>query len=204
MKMNQKKICLIITLLFFYLLFVSAPMARQRTITDSMGRHIHIQKTPIHVICSGAGALRLLTYFQAQNIIVAVDSIETRKMFIDARPYALANPQFKNYPIFGEYRGNDNPERIVCLDPQPDVIFKTFADMGYNPEELQRKIAIPVIVLNYGDLTHYRSALYQSIHIMGDVLNKIERAIEITTFFDQVIADLKARTTDIKEGVCTV
>jgi iron complex transport system substrate-binding protein len=170
-----------------------------RTITDSIGRHIRIQKTPAHVICSGAGALRLLTYFQSQDRIVAVDSIETRMNFVDARPYALANPQFKRYPIFGEYRGNDNPERIVCLNPQPDVIFKTFADMGYNPEELQHKTQIPVVVLNYGDLSHYRSGLYQSIHVMGDVLNKAERAIEITSFFDQLIADLKKRTTDIKD-----
>jgi ABC-type iron transport system FetAB ATPase subunit len=77
----------------------------------------------------GPGALRLLTYLEAQDKIVAVDDMEKQRLQFDARPYALANPQFRDYPIFGEFRGHDHPERILTLDPLPQVIFKTYSSM---------------------------------------------------------------------------
>ena len=189
----------LLNFIVFYCLVLPVAMAQVQNITDSLGRKIQIKDTPKHVICSGAGSLRLLTYLQAQDRIVAVDSIEIRNDFFDVRPYALANPQFRKLPIFGEYRGNDNPERIVSLDPQPEVIFKTFSTMGYNPQELQSKIRIPVIALSYGDLSNYKSSLYQSIHIMGTILNTNHRAMQITSFFDQLIADLNQRCQGIKQ-----
>ncbi|KPA12617.1 iron transporter [Candidatus Magnetomorum sp. HK-1] len=194
--LNKYKI--ILPLLFVYFSFSVFIEAKAFTITDSMGRNIAIHKEPDHVICSGAGALRLLTYLQAQDKVVAVDSMETRENFFDIRPYALSNPQFKKYPIFGEYRGNDNPEKIVFLEPQPEVIFKTFADMGYNPDELQNKTGIPVITLNYGNLSNYRSEFYRSIHLMATIIGKQKRAKDLILFFNELINDLKTRTKNIE------
>ena len=116
-------------------------------ITDALGREIEIPGKIQHVICSGAGCLRLITYLEAQDKIVAVDDIEIKKNIFDARPYALANPQFKNLPLFGEFRGFDNPELILALDPLPDLIFKTYSQSGHDPIELQNKTGIPVVVL---------------------------------------------------------
>lgn len=169
-----------------------------KSIEDSSGKTVHLPDSIDHVICSGSGCLRLLTYLQAQDRIVGVDSIETRPGKIDARPYALANPQFKNMPVFGEFRGHDNPERILTLAPQPQVIFKTYASqMGYDPVELQQKTGIPVVVLNYGNFTKLRPELYTSLRIMGAVLGKEERAEEVISFFEEAIADLDKRTADI-------
>ncbi len=168
------------------------------TVTDSTGKTVHIPDSIKHVICSGSGCLRLLTYLQAQDKIVGVDSIETRRRKLDARPYALANPQLKKMPIFGEFRGHDNPERILTLAPQPQVIFKTYSSqMGYDPVELQQKTGIPVVVLNYGNFTKLRPELYKSLRIMGTVLNKKKRAEQVISFFEKTIADLEQRTADI-------
>ncbi|AEH60828.1 periplasmic binding protein [Methanosalsum zhilinae DSM 4017] len=169
------------------------------TVTDALGRNVEVPKSPDHVICSGSGALRYLTYLQAQDRIVGVDSIETRESNYDARPYAIANPQFKDYPVFGEFRGNDDPEKILMLDPQPQVIFKTYSADAYDPVELQRRTGIPVVVLNYGDMVNYRSDMYRSFEIMGEVLGKEERAEELIAFFDETIADLNERTKDVPE-----
>ena len=141
-------------------------------ITDSAGREVEIPDNPCNVICSGPGALRLLVYLQEQDRVVAVDDIETRRSKFDARPYAIANPQFKKLPTFGEFRGHDNPELILSLDPQPDVIFKTYSGMGYDPVELQNKTGIPVIVLEYGNITDRRDDLYSSLRLMGKILNR--------------------------------
>ena len=125
----------------------------ERVVIDAARREVKVPDRIERVICSGSGCLRLLTYLQAQNLIVAVDDIEKRRQPFDARPYALANPQFKEYPLFGEFRGYDNPELIMALNPQPQVIFKTFSTMGHDPEKLQKKTSLPVVVLEYGDLS---------------------------------------------------
>ena len=91
------------------LLIFSEGLASTRIITDALGRRVPVPEKVERVICSGSGCLRLLTYLQAQDKIVGVDDIEKRRRRLDARPYALANPQFKTYPIFGEFRGHDNP-----------------------------------------------------------------------------------------------
>lgn len=174
-----------------------AHAANNRTITDAMQRQISIPTATRHVICSGPGCLRLLTYLQAQHMIVGVDSIEVRGVDADARPYAMANPRFATYPVFGEFRGHDQPERIVTLEPLPDVIFKTFPESGHNPILLQQKTGIPVITLNYGDLTSGRSDLYASLRLMGSVVGRQQRAEEIIAFFENTQDDLRTRMATI-------
>ncbi|MFW6081181.1 MAG: iron ABC transporter substrate-binding protein [Desulfosalsimonas sp.] len=166
-------------------------------ITDAAGRRIEVPLSPDRVICSGAGCMRLLTYMEAEDRAAAVDSMEkTSQGGADPRPYFLANPQLKDLPLSGEFRGRDNPELIAALDPQPEVIFKTFPNMGHDPEELQKKTGIPVVVLNYGNLTGHRQDLYRSLRIMGEVLGKKNRAEEIIGFFNEMIDDLAQRSQD--------
>ncbi len=187
------RLFLVVCFYFFLCNGISA-----KTVTDSNGKTLELADSIEHVICSGSGCLRLLTYLQAQDRIVGVDSIETRHRKLDARPYALANPQFKKMPVFGEFRGHDNPERILTLTPQPQVIFKTYSSqMGYDPVELQLKTGIPVVVLNYGNFTELRPELYKSLRIMGMVLGKEERAEQLISFFEETIADLDKRTANI-------
>ncbi|WP_207259973.1 iron ABC transporter substrate-binding protein [Desulfovibrio sp. Huiquan2017] len=181
------------------LLFLAAPATGSaRTLTDSIGRTNDVPDTVEHVICSGSGCLRLLTYLGAQDKIAAVDDIETRRRNFDARPYAIANPQFKKMPIFGEFRGHDNPELILTLEPQPQVIFKTYtSSMGYDPQELQDKTGIPVVVLDYGNLGQNRPAMYRSLRLMGKVMGKEKRAEDIIQYMEGLIADLSRRTGDV-------
>jgi iron complex transport system substrate-binding protein len=179
------------------LLLVLAAPARAGTVTDAMGRQVEVPDEVRRVICSGPGCLRLLCYLQAQDRAVAVDDAETRQRFLDARPYALANPQFKTMPTFGQFRGHDNPERILTLSPQPQVIFKTYPRMGHDPVELQAKTGIPVVVLQYGDLGQYRPQFFQALRIMGEVLGRSDRAEEVAAFFRTSIQQLEQRTGDV-------
>ena len=169
------------------------------TITDSLGREITVPKNPDAVVCSGSGTLRYLTYLQAEDKIVGVDDIELRDVSENRRPYALANPQFMtDYPIIGEYRGLDDPEKIVAAGP--DVIFKSYLTSSADADELQEKTGIPVVALNYGDLTDAeKDDMYFSLRLMGKVMGKEDRAEDVIAFFDSSIADLEARTADIPE-----
>jgi iron complex transport system substrate-binding protein len=167
------------------------------TITDAWGREVSVPSDVDHVICSGPGCLRYLVYLQGLDLVVGVDDMEKTRSRFDARPYFLAHPELRDKPLFGEFRGHDNPELIVNLAPRPDVIFKTYGEMGYDPEELQAKTGIPVVVLNYGNLTYGRKDMYEALSIMGEVTGKTKRAQEVIKFFDRAIGDLDQRTSDI-------
>jgi iron complex transport system substrate-binding protein len=129
-----------------------------------------------------------------------VDDIESKRNRFDSRPYALANPQFKTMPIFGQFRGQDNPELILTLDPQPQVIFKTYATMGHDPVELQSKTGLPVVVLDAGDLGVQRDRFYATLRLMGKIVGKTERAESLVAYFDAAIADLTRRSSDMPES----
>lgn len=199
MSVNRKQVFTAALIVF---LLLPAAGARQEaaspegriTVADSLGRRVSVPESPGHVICSGAGCLRLLTYLEAEDRTVAVDSLEKRDVQVDPRPYAMANPEFRDLPLFGEFRGRDNAELIAALEPAPEVIFKTFAGMGTSPEELEQKTGIPVVALVYGDLGSYRTEIYNSIRIMGRVLGKTERAEAVISYFNNTIDDLKKRT----------
>ncbi|UUX91321.1 iron ABC transporter substrate-binding protein [Methanoplanus endosymbiosus] len=167
------------------------------TITDSLGREVSVPKNPDRIVCSGPGCLRYLTYLQAQDKIVGVDDIEIKETMFDARPYSLANPQFKEYPLIGEFRGNDDPEKIVAADPQ--VIFKTFVTSASDADELSSKTGIPVVALNYGTLGVYRDDMDKTLRIMGEVTGQRERAEDLITFFDETTDDLNKRTENIPD-----
>lgn len=171
-----------------------------RTIVDAAGRTVEVPDKVERVICSGPGCLRLLTYLKSQELAVAVDSAEQTRLTVDTRPYALANPQFRKLPLFGEFRGNDNPELILSLSPRPQVIFKTYAGMGHDAQELQRKTGIPVVVLEYGDLTDDRKSFYASLDTMGDVIGKQERAKAVQEFMDAQMDDLAQRSAQSRKG----
>ena len=168
------------------------------TITDALGRSVTVPKAPDRVVCSGAGTLRYLTYLQAEDTIVGVDDIEKEETQFDARPYALANPQFREYPLIGEFRGNDDPEKIVACDPQ--VIFKMDVTSAADADQLSSKTGTPVVALAYGDLGVYRDDMYQALTIMGKVMGKEDRAAEVIAFFDAEIADLNTRTEGVGEA----
>lgn len=171
-----------------------------RTVTDAAGRSLTIPETVERVICSGPGALRLLTYLQAQRLAVAADDIEGRRSRFDARPYALANPGFRDLPVFGEFRGHDNPERIVSLSPAPQVILKAYGNMGHDPVELQEKTRIPVVILDYGDFGAKIENFYQALRIMAEVVGKKERAEAVIAYFEAARADLKKRAEGVPDG----
>lgn len=174
-----------------------ASYSHSREITDAAGRTVSIWKNPKRVICSGAGTLRLLTYLNATDRVVGVDDVEKRENRFESRPYALAHKEFRDLPLIGEYRGNDNAELIASLEPQPEVIFKSYSGTGVAPDDLQRKTGISVITIEYGDLTNNRESFYKSLRLMGHVLGLEARADSVIAFFDSHIAELEQLTGSI-------
>jgi iron complex transport system substrate-binding protein len=174
--------------------------------TDGLGRNVTIPVNVKKVVCSGAGCLRYLVYLQAQDSIAGVDSLEKTKSEIEGRPYVLANPQLKDYPLIGEARGKDDPEKIIEVSPQ--VVLKTgmigqsSVPTATEADTLQSKTGIPVVSLPYGSLSNEKSKaeMYSSLRIMGKVVGKQQRAEEIISYIDATMRDLDKRTANIPES----
>ncbi|MDI9395948.1 MAG: iron ABC transporter substrate-binding protein [Euryarchaeota archaeon] len=175
-------------------------------ITDGFGRNVAIPKNVESVVCSGSGSLRYLVYLQAQDLVVGVDSIEKRESEIEGRPYALANPQLKDYPLIGEFRGKDDPEKIISIKPQ--VVLKVgssgnpSATNAAEADTLQEKTGIPVVSFPYGSLKNeeQKAEMYGSLRVMGKTVGKEARAEEVINYIDATMEDLKKRTADIPEA----
>jgi len=131
-------VCLSLTLLTS--IVIGQPL---REIIDAGQRRVSIPEKIDRIICSGPGCLRLITYFNAQDLVVAVDTFETRENKFEARPYTLANPQFKELPVFGGARGYDDPEKkadeiykFLVSKPVFNAMNKSFKNMIFQPIDL--------------------------------------------------------------------
>jgi iron complex transport system substrate-binding protein len=120
--------------------------------------------------------------------------------------FCLTNPQLRNYPLIGEARGKDDPEKII--EANPHVILKTSmigqsaAPTATEADTLQEKTGIPVISLPYGSLNNEtkKGEMYNSLRIMGKVVGKQERAEEVLNYINATMQDLENRTADIPES----
>ncbi len=177
------------------------------TVTDGFGRSVTIPASPESVVCSGSGCLRYLVYLQGQDLVTGVDDIEKRESAVEGRPYALVHgAKFKTLPLIGEFRGKDDPEKIISVSP--DVIFKTgltgtsYGTSADDADKLQAKTGIPVVAFPYGSLRSdsEKAEMYTGLRVMGEVIGKQDRAEEVIAYIEDTMADLERRTGDIPEA----
>jgi len=184
----------------------SAPItAATLALKDGFGREVTVLSPVQSVVCSGSGGLRYLVYLQGQNLVIGVDDIEKKDQAIEGRPYALVyGNQFKPLPLIGEYRGKDDPEKIIGIGPQ--VIFKTgstgtaYATSAADAEKLQEKTGIAVVAFPYGSLRDEKekAEMYAGLRVMGKAIGNQDRAEEVIAYIEATMEDLENRTGDIQ------
>ncbi len=179
-------------LLFSVLLIVVFQVAvlaesESMVIEDMLGRQVEVPTKVARVVGLEAGALRLITYLRATELVVGVENIEKTD---HKRPYILAHPELAKLPSIGPIHGGD-PEMIFAQ--QPDVILWTYTTVG-EANNLQEKTGIPVVGLTYGGArTTVREDLYSALRLAGEILDKQERAQKVIDYINGEIARLRAR-----------
>ena len=146
-------------------------------INDMLGREVEIPQPVKRVMGVRAGALRLLVYMDATAMVSGIEDVELRP----GRAYALAHPELLELPLIGPMMGGD--AELIAVN-QPDVIFMTFATIG-EADDLQNKTGIPVIALNSGNLSYDKQNFFQSLQLIGEVINRLERADSLIQFIHQ-------------------
>lgn len=159
---------------------------------QSLGKTEPVQS----IVCSGSGALRLISYLDASEKVLAVEQIE--KQSSGFATYRLRHPEFAELPVFGEGHGRDNIEFLLNMNPKPEAIIRVDnPGTGVDPQLLQARTGIPVILLPYGDLGNERLQLNQTLRLLGQILGKKEKAESLIAFIDAQINELIERTRNI-------
>lgn len=159
---------------------------------DMLERKIHIPNDIHSVAGIGPGALRLLVYLQAENMVVGVEEIEKRT----GRPYIYAHPELAKKPTIGP-AFNGDAELITAQNP--DVIFKTYTTKS-EADKLQRKTGIPVIALQYVNENSEWNVLANALRMMGEVLGKSNRAESLIRYYRNTIDTLNQLTGNIPKA----
>jgi iron complex transport system substrate-binding protein len=177
----------------------SSASAAPLTITDMAGRRVKVPAAPQRIICIGPGALRLIVYLAAQDKVVGIESMERR--FPAGRPYWLAQPQLKSLPDIGPGGAgaiNKKPDLEAVMRVEPDMIFVTYMDAAL-ADEVTAILGIPVVVLSYGELAVFDTAVFDSLKLAGTILNRGERADAVVNYIDRLRRDLDRRTAGLDE-----
>jgi iron complex transport system substrate-binding protein len=163
------------------------------TVADMSGREVTLTKDPERIICISTGTLRLILYLEGKPKLVGVEDIE--KANPKTRPYWIANSELNLLPSIGPGGPNTinkDPDLEKVLAVNPDVIFISYMDKA-KAEALQKKIGIPIIVLSYGPFGTFNEMVYDSIRLVGRILDKEERATAVIDFIEGSRRDLNAR-----------
>ncbi|WP_049986705.1 ABC transporter substrate-binding protein [Halobellus rufus] len=172
----------------------TAESASTRTIEDLAGRTVEVPASVESVIGVGSGALRLITYLDAEDHVIAVEDLETTNEKRPFRPYVHANPSLSELPSIGR---RNKPDAELLLQQDPDVIIWAWGD-GADADNLQSQTDIPVVVVQPGDINaEHRHLFFESLDVIGEITDRTERAEEVQALTDETIADLDERTSDV-------
>jgi len=169
------------------------------TVTDMAGRNVTLSKGPERVICISPGTLRLIIYVEGKSSVVGVEDIEKR--FPKTRPYWIANSELSRLPSIGPGGPNTinkEPDLEKVLAVNPDVVFISYMEQG-KADSLQNKIGIPIIVLTYGPFGTFNEVVYDSIRLVGRILDKEARAEAVVDFIENSREDLYSRAGGVPE-----
>lgn len=156
-----------------------------RFITDMNNRVVEIPVKINKVVAHRSGALRMVCYLEAAELIIGIEANERRRNV----PYLYAYPELKKLPLIGSGNFAD-PELILLL--QPDVIICTYLNKG-EADELQTKSGIPVVCLDYGDFNEKKENFYTSLRLLGEVLDKSDRAKFLINYIETEFEQIKAK-----------
>jgi len=165
-------------------------------ITDMAARTVEVPKEINKVATLCGCAHRLLVYLDAAEMISGVRESEKREPL--RSPWNLAMvPEIFDVPVFSD----EDPETIIVVEP--DIMVATQLADGFDffeHEELAEKVGVPLITLRlYVSFSAHRDKVLESLRVLGQVLDREERAAELIDEIEAIINDLDARTRDIPE-----
>ena len=170
-------------------------------ITDALGRKVKAKKDNQRVLCIGASALRLYSYVGDMNKLCGVEAYETSEQDkVKIRPYNYAYRDLFNTLPQVKTGGPMQPANAeAILAAKPDIVFSLYNDVE-KMDQLQTKINTPIVCLSYGKSDPFSNEVYNSLELIGKLVNTTARATEVISYIKNLKSDLNNRTKDISES----
>ena len=169
-----------------------------REMTDMRGRVVSVPTQIDSIVALGANSLRLLTYFDSVDKVVAVeDTGHAREKsvhnFFYLATYRIAHPELRELPSIGS---KENHEAIIAADP--DIVFSSTVDVAAL-DQLQNTLGIPVFAIDADVEIGDTDRFLEQFRLVGDLLGEQQRAAELITGVEEIIADLDTRAARVSD-----
>lgn len=169
-----------------------------RLVTDMRGRSVAIPHEVKRIIALDAGSLRLVSYLDATDLVIAVEDDghgreKSQYEFFNLATYRIAHPELRDLPSIGSAA---NHEGIIASEA--DLIISSAVD-GATLDQLQNILGIPVFAVDVDVELYDRERFYAQNEILGVVLNREERAKELNEGIKAVLSDLESRRAQVRE-----
>lgn len=192
----------LILLLWLLLLGTGVGASEGRTIIDAMGRTVEVPPADkVQRVLALGSSMAFVTYMGAQDRVVGVEDLEQEEL---SKPYIMLNKELAlKLPVVGKGGAVRIPdfERIIGL--KPDVLFLVSVDPA-EPDNFQRKLRIPVVVVSQGQPVFDQELFFQSILLTGEVLGCTDRAEELVQGIKALPEKLHYRPEPSKQALAYV
>ena len=159
------------------------------TVTDTLGRTVAFDKMPERIVVAGkATALMVNTLYMFPDAATKIVAIENRSQSPDAF-ISLIDPSYTDKLTLEK---NAGPEAIAPAQPDVVILKSSVKEKLGDPLEA---IGIKVVYL---DLETPES-FYKDLQTIGALLGNIERADEITAFYQGKVGQVTEAIKDLKE-----
>lgn len=173
--------------------------AATRVVVDSYGREVEIPGEVKTIVCTGSGALRMISYLQCTDMLIGVEDTDKAYETSTLRDYAhVYYETFRDLPAIGKGGGTSNTayiEELITL--QPDVILSGYTQEAL--EDLQSATGIPCVSIRAQSINFIDESFYTAMRVAADVLGAQDRCEEVLSYIGICKDDLAARTADIPE-----
>ena len=214
--MSRKLIAVLIVAVMAVMALAASPVVEKTAksaepvvITDMIGRQVEVVPgSYTRVVCIGAGALRMYTYFNGADLLCGVEDIDNTslqnrpKMFDSvAIPYRIAyETEFSSLPscgVGGPQAQAAEAEKILSCNP--DIVISEYEDVQ-KEDALQEQLGVPVITLRSGPNNVFDSSFSGSLRLLGQIFGKEDRAEAIVSFIETEKAEISSRTASVAES----
>lgn len=174
--------------------------SEKQTIIDIRGREIQIPDEITSIIAHGACSLRIISYFDSIDKVIAVDMQEKTDTamfagkYFESSTYRIAFPELRELPSIGSH-STVNVEAII--QQNPDIVFSSTTDVSIL-NDLQQSLGIPVVAVN-ADLEMDDHDFFNQITIIGTILSEEDRAEELNNQLYAIMQDLSTRAEQVTE-----
>jgi len=159
-------------------------------VTDRLSRTVTIPGRVERVLSLQSEITRLIVALGASDKLVGIDYF----LRTNDRLFRIIYPEQARLPLASMADYNVNIETLTRLNP--DIIFGAPEDRKVC-ESLQEKIRVPVVALAS---TGRFDWLLEEIKLLGDVLDRKEKAAELMVYFKQTIGWIQSAALDESPG----